>query len=368
MRKLWVAVMVFAVMAGCSKNEIEIKAGNEDECALTVNIAPSPGAPAGIVSGGVGGSTKAIGAGHGVQDDDNKIQTLEIFVFKNVSGATDDGVLEAYKKFSGTPLTTLTGLQLTAKTGPKIIVAIANSHASGWAGIDTYSEFQTITSSLKAENLTTFVMTGSTTATLAATASVSIPISRLVGRVILSGIKTNFAGTPYEGSTLSDVKIYLTNVRGSKLFYSGEEPSSVVILNAKHYLSTDCNGCAMSGMLYDDVAGTIGETAVTTAHYFYCYENMLATETASERFTRMVIQATLAGKVYYYPIDINREGYGWVSASGHVGVKRNTSYAVSVVISGPGSTNPDEPITRGTLTADITVSNWATVPDSSVNF
>ena len=84
MRKLWVAVMVLAVMAGCSKNESEIEAGNEGECALTVDIAPSPGAPAGIVSGGVGGSTKAIGAGHGVQDDDNKIQTLEIFVFKNV--------------------------------------------------------------------------------------------------------------------------------------------------------------------------------------------------------------------------------------------------------------------------------------------
>ncbi|HNY05848.1 MAG TPA: fimbrial protein [Candidatus Egerieousia sp.] len=368
MRKLWVAVVILAVMAGCSKNESEIEAGNEGECALTVDIAPSPGAPAGIVSGGVGGSTKAIGAGHGVQDDDNKIQTLEIFVFKNVSGAADDGALEVYKKFSGTPLTTLTGLQLRARTGPKIIVAIANSHAASWAGIDTYSEFQTITSSLKAENLTTFVMTGSATATLAATASVSIPISRLVGRVILSSIKTNFAGTPYEGSTLSDVKIYLTNVSGCKLFYSGGETSSAVILNAKQYVSTDCNGCAMSGMLYDDVAGTIGEAAVTTAHYFYCYENMLAAETTSERFTRMVIQATLAGKVYYYPVDINREGYGWVSANGHVGVKRNTSYSVSVAISGPGSTTPDEPITRGTLTTDITVSNWATVPDSSVNF
>src|SRR5574344_134053 len=368
MRKLWIAVMVLAVMAGCSKNESEIEAGNEGECALTVDIAPSTGAPAGIVSGGLGGSTKATGTGHGVQDDDNKIQTLEIFVFKNVSGAADDGVLEVYKKFSGSPLTTLTGLQLTAKTGPKTIIAIANSHVASWAGVDTYTEFKTAASSLKTENLTTFVMTGSASVTLAATASVSIPISRLVGRVILNSIKTNFAGTPYAGSTLSAVKIFLTNVSGSKLFYNGEDPSTAVVLNSKQFVSADCSGCAMSGILADDVTGTIGEAAVTTTHYFYCYENTLAAETASARFTRMVIQATLAGKVYYYPVDINREGYGWVSANGHVGVKRNTSYAVSVVINGPGSTTPDDPITRGTLTAGVTVSNWATVPDSSVNF
>ncbi|MCI1721160.1 MAG: fimbrial protein [Bacteroidales bacterium] len=368
MKKILIAVMVLAVMAGCSKSDGELGAGNEGECALTVAILPSSGSPAGIASGGVGGGTKATGTGYDSQSDDNKIQTLELFVFKNDSAASDDGVLEAYKKFSSSELTTLTGLQMSAKTGPKNIIAIANSHKADWTGIDTYAKFKAVVSSLKTENLTTFTMTGSATATLTAATSVSIPVARLVGRVILKSIKTNFAGTPYAGSTLSAVKIFLTNVSGSKIFATGEDPTAPVILNAKQYSSADCSGCAMSGMLYDEVAGTIGETAVTTPHYFYCYENVLAAETVTARFTRLVIQATLGGKVYYYPVDINRSGYGWVSANNHVGVKRNTSYSISVVVNGPGSTSPDVPITRGTITASITVASWATVPDSSVNF
>mgnify|MGYP003584384653 CR=1 FL=1 len=364
MRKILFAVMVLAGIAGCSKNESEIDLQTEGESTLTVNITPSAGTPAGVISGGVMNGTKAVGSGHGNQDSDNTVQTLEIFVFKNLSGAADDGILEAYKKFSGSELASLSGLQLRAKTGQKTIYAVANSHKSDWSGVDTYAKFLAAAASLKSENTTSFTMTGSANATLEATTSVSVPVSRLVGRVILASVRTNFAGTPYAGGTISNVAAYLTNVV-PEVYYGSGMSSGSGVLNSLGYVAADCSGCTMSNMLYDSMPSAIGDSGYSGPNYFYCYENTIASE-GSSKFTRLVIQADLSGKTYYYPININREGYGY--SSGTAGISRNTSYALNVVISGPGSTNPEQPITMGSLSVSVSVANWATVPDSSVNF
>lgn len=364
MKKILIAVMILSIMGGCSKSDVGFEASNEGVSEMTVTIVPSPGAPAGIVSGGVIQGTKAVGTGHGNQNSDNTVQTLEIFVFKSDSGASDDGALESYKKFSGSGLTSLSGLQVRAKTGPKLIYAIANSHKSDWSGVDSHAKFLAVTSSLKSENITSFTMTGSVSVNLTASISVSIPVTRLVGRVVLASIKTNFAGTPYAGAALSNVKAYLTNVISNVCYGSGN-PSGTGILNNLGYSEADCAGCAMGNMLYDAMTSAIGDGGYSGPNYFYCYENTAASE-ASSKFTRLVIQADLSGKTYYYPININREGFGY--SGGIAGVSRNTSYVLSVVISGPGSTNPENPITMGSLSVSVSVVNWATVPDSSVNF
>lgn len=361
-----IGAVILAVIAGCSKSEEGVELKNEgEESVLYVNVAPSNGDAAGIVEGGGFGGTKASGGGHGTTADDNSVQTLEIFVFNNGGGA-DNGVLESYQKFSGSSLSSLSSLKVKAKTGAKKIYAVANSHKENWAGITSLSQFSATVSSLKSENLKTFAMTGSTDALLSASTSVTIPVSRLVARVVLSNVKSAFSGTPYSGMTLSNVKVYMTNVSGSVLYATGATSSSPVLLNSRQMIAADCSGCAMSNMLNDDIAGTVGDAGHSTAHYFYCYENAVASETTSERYTRLVIQADLNGRTYYYPVDVNRDGYGW--QSGAKGIKRNTSYAISVVISGPGASDPEEKITAGTITLSITVSDWATVPAVTVNF
>ena len=184
----------------------------------------------------------------------------------------------------------------------------------------------------------------------------------------MASIKTQFTGTPWAGSSLSNVKIYLINAAGDKLYHDGSDQPAPVILNNKKAVATDINACTMTGMLYDEIAASITDTGYNTAHSFYCYENLVESETAAKKFTKLIIQGDLNGHTYYYPISINREGFGYTSENGHAGVKRNTAYTINVTILRPGSLDPDTPVEHGTMKATLNIANWVTVPTVNVIF
>ncbi|MBE6225953.1 MAG: hypothetical protein E7121_02530 [Bacteroidales bacterium] len=301
-----------------------------------------------------------------VRPSDDKVNLLELFVFR--ADGSGKGDLDAYKKLEGSELASLSGIELRTTTGPKIIYAVVNSHNENWSGVKTQEDFEGKLASLQKENLGDFTMVGQTEATLQLTTSVSISVSRLVARVMLATIKTDFSGTPYEGTPLKNVKVYLTNVHGNNCYASGEDSSPAVIFNDKKYNSGDVAGCACSEILYVEMPLDATEVTHALSHYFYCYENMIETESDENRFTRLVIEGQLNGNTYYYPININREGFGYSEGNGHKGVKRNTSYTIDVVICRPGSTDPDHILEYGTLQASINVADWVTVPDVEVEF
>lgn len=342
-----------AAVAGCGKDD-SVRSGSSggtDETALlTINVVPSQGAV-----------SKAQGAGHGKQTDDNNIGTLDVFVF------SADGKLDAYKRFDNIT-GSATGLRLTAKTGAKRIYVVANPHVSSWSGATTLTEFGKRSANLKSEELKSFTMTGSADVTLSASTDVTINVTRLISRIKLSGIRCAFEGTPYAGKKLSNVKIFLTNASGSKYYMTGGDPGTPVVLNKNALVVADTSGFGIKAAIAETLTGTIGESADRNPSYFYCYENLAASESASVKFTRLVIQGDLDGATYYYPIPVNRENYGYVAANGHKGVKRNTSYTYSVVINRPGSSSPSEDITSGTIGLTVNVEDWTSVADTEVNF
>lgn len=326
------------------------------ESKLLINIVPESGA-----------DTKATGAGHGVQAEDNTVQLLELFVFR-AEGA-DAGMLDAYKAYSGNELSSLSNLEIKTTTGKKHIYAVANSHKDdNWKGVKTLADFKAQIASLQLEQAKNFTMVGNVDAQLQVTSSVTFSISRLVSRIQLASVKTDFAGTPWEGSSLQNVKVYIINAAGDKLYHNGADQPSPTILNAKKLVDADVNASTMTGMLKDDIQPNISDAGYNTLHSFYCYENMIDAETDTKKFTRMIIQADLNGTTYYYPISINREGFGYDSSVGHMGVKRNTSYAINVTILRPGSLDPDKPVEHSTLKTTLNVVNWATAPTVNVIF
>ena len=318
--------------------------------------------------------TKASGSGHGLQSDDNTVNTLEIFIFKNTGeAAVDNGQLELYKKYSASDLTTgLSGLELTVSTGKKTVYAVCNSHnANNFAGVNTLTLFKNEISLLKNENLKNFTMSGSKDVELSTSNDITITVSRMVARVKLSSVKTAFAGTPLEGSTLQNVKAYLINVHAEKSLWNGSDKSGSQILNLAKYIEDDCNGLAMSGMLYESIADQVDDTGNSTACWFYAFENSIEQEnsTGKDYYTRLVIEGTLNGVTYYYPINVNRTGFGYVSnADIKPGIERNKSYELSVVIGKTGSLDPNEPIVNGTVSVSVDVEDWTIVPSVVVNF
>ncbi len=297
---------------------------------------------------------KASGSGHGVQADDNNIRTLEVFVFRSNPGQDDDGVLDGYRKFTGNELVSLSNLEVTTTTGSKMIYAVANSHRENWKDVTTRTEFEKQTADLLADDVKDFVMVGCKEETLQLASSVSITIRRMVARVELKSVVTEFADTPYEGCMLTDVKAYLINVQGSKYLHDGSG-TDLKLLNSKKYVAQDAAGCTMDGMLYEPVAEFIDDTGYNTSHYFYCYENNLSEETESARFTRLVIEAGLNGKTYYYPVAIKD-------------LQRNSCYSIDVKIRRPGSTAPDTDVVLGTMELSVDVMNWNSLPESIVEF
>lgn len=342
---------VMTALYSCTNDDLTPNPDEKPEPAtLTVNIVSD-------------NPTKAQGDLHGNQTDDNTVNTLELFVFR--TEGTDAGMLDAYLKLENDQLK-LSDIEIKTTTGAKIIYAIANSHRDEWSGINTLDAFQAQLSSLKDENIRDFTMTGSVEATVQTTTAVTFSISRLVARVQLASIKTDFAGTPWEGSTLSNVKMYLVNVSSDKLYASGTDSQTPGILNKGALVAEDVNTCTMTYMLYDQIPSAIDDMGYSNTHYYYCYENAIEEETDDKQFTRLVVQADLNGHTYYYPIDINQEGYGYVASNGHKGIKRNTIYTINLTITRPGSLDPNEPVEYGTLTVNLNVLDWTTTPVANV--
>ena len=63
------------------------------------------------------------------------------------------------------------------------------------------------------------------------------------------------------------------------------------------------------------------------------------------RKTRIVVTATIGGTKYYYPVLIDFPA-------------RNSAYTVELTITGLGSTDPDKPVEKGSITATVTVDPW----------
>ena len=148
----------------------------------------------------------------------------------------------------------------------------------------------------------------------------------------------------YSGKSLTDVQAYLTNVNGTcqPLRRDGFRP--VEILNNGRLRSTDLERLSSPQLLR--VAPRIsrqmgGETTYETFD-LYCYPNDVAQESSGSPFTRLVIQGDIDGQTYYYPIPINRPGFGY--SAGKEGICSNVNYVMNIHITGPGALSPSEDI------------------------
>ena len=341
MKKLLVMVAAGLLFGSCTKNEMLNYVEPGQESMLYLSLAPDSG-------------TKATGDGHGNQVEDNKIQTLEIFVFRMNEGKDDDGLLDGYRKFTAAELTSLTNLEVQTTTGRKMIYAVANSHKENWKGINSRALFEEEKALLQNDDVRNFIMVGNTEAYLQLASSISISVTRLVARVKVNSVKTSFTGGPYEGMALTDVKAYLTNVQASKFICNGLGDNFAILNNTK-YVEADVQGCKMTGMISDDIAAEVGDSGHSDPHYFYCYENSLQRETGGNKFTRLVIEGKLNGTTYYYPIPIK-------------GVTRNNSYSVDVTIKRPGSLDPNTDVEKGTMAVTMAVKDWNIIGNSNVEF
>ena len=83
--------------------------------------------------------------------------------------------------------------------------------------------------------------------------------------------------------------------------------------------------------------------------------------TSGTPFTRLVIEGTVDGNVYYWPININR-------ADGQKGIARNCRYVFDVKLRRLGHTDPDIPVEIEDAQITMEVEPWEDMEEYGVRF
>ncbi len=326
-------------------------------------------------------ATKATEEGTAAE---NQVNTVDALIFNA------DGTLDAYVQSTSYNATTKEAAEVDATTGAgKIIYAIVNAPASmNLSSVQTLAALEAKVFALtdnetSAHALTNFQMLGHTTADFAAgNNTVSFTVDRVVARVRIKKITRDFESAAMAAQDFSVTNIYMANVVGSHtldgtyicgdsdLWYNkytyddGHTPKGYVAIDAA--VNLWCNKQIASPVVIVDQASKDAEIAST----FYVMPNNVVTDinggTAwSARPTKIVIETVLAGKTYYYSIPIGDITYdpNTLERTYNAGILANHSYDIEeLVITRPGSTNPDEPVEVADVTIKLTVNPWTVVP------
>lgn len=286
------------------------------------------------------------------QDNELKVNSVQIFVFGS------SGKLEACHNAG----TGIHDIIVTTTPGEKTIWAIVNGpDLSSASEISDMNGLCNKGIDLSDNGTATgFVMAGSKDLTISpSTVSVSIPVRRLVSRIALQKITSNLPSI-YGPITIENV--FLANVAGNQNLAGSSSPSAwynrMGRTDSAQESSMIINGASCPASCPDLTFRRIscdlqyGDSHIPDIPYLlYCYPNGSSSDDTgwsipfTERKTRIVITALIAGTAYYYPVTLEHP-------------ERNKAYTIGVTISGLGSTDPDIPVTREEASICIEIQDW----------
>lgn len=163
----------------------------------------------------------------------------------------------------------------------------------------------------------------------------------MLARVAVSSFTVDFSGHPYRNSTLENTKAYITNVNGLCHIAGEADAGQSSIYNYGAYDPEGCKRLAHPEMLYCEPV---------SSRQMYCYPNSVAkggAQVLGRAVTRLVIEGTIDGTTWYYPISI-----------GERGVERGKSYLFDIKITGTGTSDPDTEVESGMAEIKARVENW----------
>lgn len=277
-----------------------------------------------MIDRGVKNQTKSSGY------DAHGIRRLDAFVFNDDALMRLDSYCEILEPSN--PY-----ISLSSGAGDKFLVLIANFDTAGLdiSEISSYEEMEGIRSILANENPAYPVMSGECHFCAGMDSYTPVSLTPLLANVCVDFVKCNFAGKGYKSRTLENASVYLTDLSGSCEVLRHDGFSIVELENA--------GGTADSGYLSTMEHPEMIYRRFTPGQWtpidLYCYPNDNADGTLGSPHTRLVVQGDIDGTTYYYPVEINQEGFGYTNGS-H-GISRNVKYSYSFNITRKGSTDPD---------------------------
>ena len=180
----------------------------------------------------------------------------------------------------------------------------------------------------------------------------------LLSEIELKSICCDFSGTSYEGESITDARIYLTDVN-AEVSLSGKSKHVRRVINAGRLCPDDLDRFADPEMIARDLGQDIGKNRIIAGITLYCFHNDSSEDGPGSPFTRMILEGRIQGTTYYWPITINRD-------NGGNGISRNCRYVYDLTIRRKGCLDPE-----GEIDEDIYVDSeekvrFASFPDSYI--
>ncbi|HRN17283.1 MAG TPA: hypothetical protein PLF38_09610, partial [Xylanibacter oryzae] len=184
----------------------------------------------------------------------------------------------------------------------------------------------------------------------------TVSLTRMVARVALTGLAQTFSG-PYSGCSFTPTEVFMYNASNQLTNWSAQTVSGNV---SGENISANANSLYLG-------SGTI--STYSDPYYFYVFPH------GSTNPTKLVIKGTFttkSGSTYttYYPITVNSTASGNIfstvpSGTGDSKISPNTTYGLSVTLSGTGVANVSDELTPTNVTVTTSVVGYtsATVPE-----
>ena len=258
--------------------------------------------------------------------------TLDLLFFED-GGLMKLDSYERIEKWDGAPI------DGTSRTGGRKVVAIANygEDRFAWSDILSYEGLGEKTMELMEENSSSPVMSGETETLAGRDKGCEIGLHPLLSKIRVNSLCADFHGRPYEGEKLKDVKVFLMNVHDRcKILSRKSEPSSWANYRERIYEDS---------IIYCDSGISISTAVVLPNISLYCYPNDISEETPETPLTRLVIEGTIGGNTYFYPINIPC-------------LEGGKEYAFNITITKKGTSDPDTPADVGAVRFNQSVLPW----------
>jgi hypothetical protein len=298
------------------------------------------------VTVGTEGATKASLTGL----DEKAVRSLQVFVFNAESGKR-----ETDKFVSGNSLT------ITAPVGNKHVWAIVNH--SRFADMPTETDLKNTVTDLSdnydATNGINLIMAGEKDVEVTRSSiQVSVNVTRLASRIVLTKVTRQFADTYLSGCTFTIKDMYLKNVAGHTNFSLNKKNNNtdwdIIDPTLWYNKMRDENTSAVIPLLCDHDLNISCEEGVAKEikRVWYTYPNPTSDDnngaTWSARHTRLVIHAEVTG----YGNSAIQSYYTFTLPV----LKRNCSYEISdITFTMLGKNNDDDDSVTDTGTASITL-------------
>ena len=312
-RNFALAALAAAALISCEKTNDEMSLSDSGSVELEVKIPDV--------------HTKSEGT-----ENEDKVNNIQVFVFDH------NRMLEAYASGDGNG----GSIVISCSTGQKEVIALVN--AMPLTDVKSVTDLETRKTTLADNSFNSFVMEGRTTATLKASSVVEVDVSRIAARIAVTEVAVDFELEQHNEQTFQIKSMYLINVAGERTFLTLSAPDRWY-----NKMKKESDAPSITCVTMEDAYATV-MAPYKDPQYLYCYPNPTTSDVSggawSARFTRLVVEAELGGKLYYYPVTLKD------------GIKSNTSYEIQMKITRPGSSSPDKPVDSMTAGFSVKVLPW----------